>query len=90
MRRKMKWWNYKSNIPLEDERFRSFIAGFVFGCPASISKKTKAGMTKEWKTKYKTKYTGVSARQCSFRSNGVEKYCLTMILAHIKSTLALT
>ncbi len=74
---------------MDNKDFRDLIVGFVFNCPSSIRKPPKRGDKQRKTPKCKTEYKGVSARQCSFRNNGVEGGYLTTILAHIRRPLAL-
>lgn len=83
----MTWWNKNSVIPTDNENFRRIIEEFVFKCPSCDEKKTRIGVNENGKPRYKRKYTPVSARNRTFRKNGITGNLLTTVLAQIRRPL---
>ncbi|MGM9533866.1 MAG: hypothetical protein ACI3VR_01375 [Intestinibacter sp.] len=83
----MTWWNKNSLIPTENQNFQIIIEEFVFKCPSCNEKKTKIGVNEAGKPRYKRQYTPVSARNRTFRRNGITGNSLTTVLAQIRRPL---
>lgn len=83
----MKWWNKSHDIPIYDECFQRIINGLLFNCPSCVRKTTNMGKENGGKQKKKTQYIPVSARETSFKKNGISGSALLTILAQIRRPL---
>lgn len=80
----MAWFDYRADIPLDNENFQKIILNLLFLCPVCIKKKVKKDTASNRKI---TTYKPVSVQKCDFRSKGIVSNALTTILAQMRRPL---